>query len=79
MRRALACILVIMLLFSISGCTPKSEYQKLQEEKVAIEKQNTSLTLAKARVEEKVAAQQKEISGLKTALKGKEGAFTLHV
>ena len=68
MKRAVALFMCVVFLLSVSGCTPKSEYDKLMDEKAAIEKKCNDITSAKARMADEIAAQKKEIAELKDSL-----------
>lgn len=59
MNRVVILVLAFGLLVSISGCTTKSEYDKLFNEKASIEKECTQLTQENARLEDQISTLQK--------------------
>ncbi len=61
MRRVLALLLIAAFIFSISGCSSKSEYEKLMDQKDIAEKKITSLVGEKEDAKKSLSAKEMEL------------------
>ena len=66
MKKVLILFLAGAFLFSLAGCTPKSEYDKLLDEKAAVQRKLDDMSSKKVNLDTEVAARKKEIKELKT-------------
>ena len=69
MKRLLALFLAVSFVISVAGCTPKSDYDKLLEEKAAIQRKCDTLSSQKVHAESKLSAQEKQIISMVKELK----------
>ena len=69
MRRLFVLILLATFLVSVAGCAPKSEYDKLLEQKAGLEKQVEAISAESSDLKAKITAREMEIRDLKNALK----------
>ena len=65
MKRILVLFLVTALLISVWGCTPKSEYEKLMDQKTAVEKKLDATAAEKVDLQKTIGAGQMEIKDLR--------------
>jgi predicted nucleic acid-binding Zn-ribbon protein len=72
MKKMVSFLLIASFIISVSGCTAKSEYEKLLDEKASIQKRCDGLRLEKEDLKEAIGAREMEIKDLKTALKKAE-------
>jgi len=64
MKKVLILFLVVSLVISVAGCARKSDYEKLLDEKAAVEKKCNELTSEKERLKSETAARQAKIKTL---------------
>lgn len=69
MKRALILFLVAAFLISVWGCTPKSEYQKLLDEKTAVERKCSDLTAKNTSLNDEITARKNESKALGVELR----------
>ena len=69
MKKALILFLVATFLISISGCTSRTEYDKLVDEKTALEKKTEELSSKEIELKDEISSRQKEIKSLRDELR----------
>ncbi len=69
MKKVLSLLVLVAFIITIWGCTPKSEYDKLLDQKDAIQKKCTALSAEIAGYKKTIAAREMEIKDLKSELK----------
>lgn len=69
MKRAFILLVAISFLITAAGCAPKSKYEKLLNEKIALEKKCEQVTTERERLKEEVAGRQGEIADLSGQLR----------
>ena len=69
MKKALILFLVAAFLISISGCASRTEYDKLVDEKTALEKKTEKLSSKEIELKDEISSRQKEIRGLRDELR----------
>ena len=70
MKKALILFLIATFLISISGCASRTEYDKLVDEKTALEEKTEELSLKETELRDEISSRQKEIKSLRDELRG---------
>ena len=69
MKKVLALFLVCAFLVTVSGCTTKSEYDKLMDKKNAAEKRTEQIATEKADLAKTIQSRERELKDLRNQLK----------
>ena len=69
MKKVLVLFLIAAFLTTVSGCTPKSEYDKLLDEKAGIAKKCKELSSDRTQLNQTISARQMEIKDLRNDLR----------
>ena len=69
MKRIAALFLIAIFAVSLAGCVAKTEYEKLREEKSAVEKRLEDIAQREAELKSEIAARKQEIGSLREELK----------
>ncbi len=69
MKKALILFLAAAFLISVSGCVGKTQYDKLVDEKTALEKKSEDLSSKEVELRDEISSRQKEIKDLRNELK----------
>ncbi|NQU95798.1 MAG: hypothetical protein HQ549_06220 [Candidatus Omnitrophica bacterium] len=72
MRRILALVLIAVFMLSIAGCASKTEYDKLIDQKAAVEKKVLDLSADIDTHKKTIAARDMELRDLRSSLKAAE-------
>ena len=72
MRRVLALVLITVFVLSVAGCASKTEYDKLVDQKAAVEKKVSDLSADIVTHKKTIAARDMELKDLRNSLKAAE-------
>ena len=72
MRRILALVLITVFILSAAGCASKTEYDKLIDQKAAVEKKVLALTADINASRKTIVARDMELRDLRSSLKAAE-------
>ncbi len=72
MRRILALALITVFILSVAGCASKTEYDKLIEQKAAVEKKILTLSADVDTHKKTIAARDMELRDLRSSLRAAE-------
>ena len=68
MKRIVGLVLIAVFIIAVSGCAPKSEYDKLMAEKSRLDVKYNELSTAKVKIDAEIVGKLKDIKTLKDDL-----------